>query len=135
MRFTPGANGYESIFLDYNHTELTKDYTFKVNEDCGKVFSSSADGLILSLPRIKGGQTLTLFNTGLDERCELFLFPAADNGIMYAGKGKPYTKLVNTRATQKRGDYIKLATLDARYTKDNTLLWHVVESRGVWEHI
>lgn len=133
MRFTPGENGYRSIFLDFNAIELTEDYKFLVNEDCGKVFSSSID-LTLSLPLIEAGNTLTLFNTGLNGRCELALKPFHGNGILYRGNGKAYKNLINTRETQQRGDYIKLASLNPQLSEDNLMQWQVIESRGIWEH-
>ena len=133
MRFTPAKNGYESIFLDIEHHPLLEDYEFRCNYDSGKVFSSATDGLTLSLQRMVGGNTLTFFNTGLDGQCELIIAPYSEEGIMYRAHGKAGHSLVNPKGTQKRGDYVKLASLDASISENGSRVWHVIEARGVWE--
>ena len=103
MRFSLAECGYETTILDIDHVPLDEDYLFLIHDGCGKAFSSGKDGLVLSLPLLQPSNTLTLFNTGLDERCQLSIKPYNGNGIMYRGHGKSYSNLVNTRATQRSG--------------------------------
>lgn len=132
MRFTPAENGYCSIFLDFNHSELTEDYEYVCSYDSGKTFSTSVDGLEFSFQKMVAGNTVTIFNTGLDGRCGLKLIPWKGEGIMYKGHGLPFSALVNPKETQKRGDYVKLASLDGRRDEAGNKMWQVVESRGIW---
>jgi hypothetical protein len=133
MRFTRAKNGYETIILDIDHIPLTENYKFRCGYDSGKVFSSGVDGLEFTLDRIAPGNTVIFFNTGEDGRCELTVTPYEQNGILYASHGKQGCSLVNTRKTQKRGDYVKLASLSADKPENGCRVWHVVECRGVWE--
>ena len=126
MRFTVGENGYESIFLDLDHIPIDEDYEIVCGADSGKTFSTSTDGIKFRLRKIEPGNVFTIFNTGLTQRCGIEIIPADGNGILYKGHGRPYSNLVNPKEKQRRGDFVTLASLDARLTKDECRMWQVV---------
>jgi hypothetical protein len=132
MRFTRGQNGYESIFLDIDHIPITEDYEIVCGWDSGKTFSTENDRKF-SLQKIQPGNVFTIFNTGVDGRCGIEIIPFKGNGILYKGHGRPFSNLVNPTDKAKRGDFVTLASLDARLTKDECRMWQVVNCRGFWE--
>ena len=52
--------------------------------------------------------------------------PNASDGILYVGGLVDDKDLINTQATSKVGDYVKIASLNS------TAHWTVVEAQGVW---
>ena len=133
MRITKSPNGYEKIILEVDRIELEDDYEYVCSYDSGKTFSTSKDGLIFSLQEIVGGNVVTILNAAPNQTCEISIKPHEKDGILYKGHGRPLSNLVNPKATQKRGDYVTLASLDARLARDGCRMWQVIDCRGFWE--
>jgi hypothetical protein len=108
-------------------TEKTANYTVVADTDCGKVFSSKLDGMVFTLPAISGGQVHMFVNTAEDETAKMSISPNASDGIMYVGSNTDDKDAINTKATQKKGDFIMLKSSEA-----GTVAWQVVASRGIW---
>ena len=106
--------------------EKTSNYTVVITTDSGKTFTSKTDGVVFTLPSIAVGNVFTFINTARDGVAGLTISPAALDGITYAGSSTDDKDLINTKATSKEGDYVKLAALDG------TTAWQVVEAKGIW---
>ena len=126
LRLTVYPNGLASFLVDSNAEEKTANYTVVINDDSGKTFISTLDGITYTLPSIAIGNTITFVNMAEDGAAALNISPAALDGITYAGSSTDDKDLINTKATAKKGDYVTLASLDG------VVAWQVVESRGVW---
>lgn len=127
LRATVFPNGLASFFVDSNAVEKTANYTVAVNDDSGKTFVSTLDGIVFTLPSIAAGETVTFVNMAEDGTAALNISPAALDGITYAGDSTDDKDLINTKATAKKGDFVTLASLDG------TVAWQVVAVRGVWD--
>lgn len=125
-RLTNFPNGLSSFLVDSNSVEKTANYTIVINDDSGKTFTSTLDGIVYTLPSIAIGNTITIVNMAPDGTAELNISPDALDGITYAGDSTDDKDLINTKATAKQGDYVTLASLGG------TAAWQVVSVRGVW---
>ena len=81
---------------------------------------------MFTLPSIAIGNTVTFVNMAPDGTGEMSISPAALDGITYVGDSTDDKDLINTKATQKQGDFVTLASLDG------VAAWQVVAVRGVW---
>lgn len=108
------------------HVEKTADYTVVITTDSGKIFSSSLDGITFTLPGIAIGNTLSFVNVADDGDAAMNISPAAADGISYAGSATDDKDLINTKATQIKGDMVTLAGLD------QTVAWQVTQALGIW---
>jgi hypothetical protein len=106
--------------------EKTAAYTVVVVTDSGKIFSSSLDGIVFTLPSIATGENYGFINIADDGDAALNISPAAADGISYAGTSVDDKDLINTKATQVKGDFSRLASFDGA---DH---WQVPESIGIW---
>ena len=104
----------------------TANYTVVTTTDGGKVFSSVLDGMVYTLPAIAIGNTFTFINLGDDGDAKLSVSPASADGITWAGAESDDSDLINTKATQKKGDYAVIASFTAIVT------WQVPAARGIW---
>jgi len=120
------ANRKASLIFQ-KQTEKTADFTVVIVTDSGKVFSSSLDGMVITLPSIAAGEVYTFINTAEDGDAAMNISPAAADGIMYAASATDDKDLINTKATSKKGDYIILKSSEA-----GTVAWQVVGARGIW---
>jgi len=94
-------------------------------EDVGKIFHVTADATI-TLPSTAVGYVYTLVCDGADGTVEITVSPAAADKIMGVDITDADDKdLVNTKATAKRGDYVKIFG-------DGSLGWYVMEIAGTW---
>jgi hypothetical protein len=126
LRLTVFPNGIASFLVDSNAEVKTANYTVIVNDDSGKTFASTLDGIAYTLPSIAIGETITFVNMAGDGQAALNISPAAIDGITYAGSSTDNKDLINTKATSKKGDFVTLASLDG------VVAWQVVAVRGVW---
>ncbi len=97
-------------------------------EDNGKLFvvDAGADNAALTLPAIAAGLTLTVLAIGAFGTTKLVLDPNASDMILGPDiTGADNKDLILTKATQRRGDYVKLIAGDA----DGYM---VTELRGTW---
>tara|TARA_R100001015_G_C4478067_1_gene59480 strand:+ start:128 stop:535 length:408 start_codon:yes stop_codon:yes gene_type:complete len=94
--------------------------------DSGKTFTSKTDGTVFTLPAISIGRTFTFVNTAADGTNALTISPNANDGILYAGSLTDNKDCINTKATSKVGDFVKIASLNS------TAHWTVLEAQGVW---
>ena len=104
----------------------TANYTVVTTTDGGKVFSSVLDAIVYTLPGIAIGNTFTFINIADDGDALLTISPNSNDGITWAGAELDDKDLLNTKATQKKGDYATLASFTAVIT------WQVPVARGIW---
>jgi hypothetical protein len=78
------------------------------------LIAGAVDGGIVTLVNNKDGQLLTVD-------------PNASDGINFGDQVADGVTVVNTAATAKKGDFIKLATLTSAST-----YWSVVDIQGIW---
>ena len=117
----------EAGLTGYNIEQKDTNYTVVIaNGDSGKTFLSNTKDVVFTLPAIAIGNTFTFINTGADGMNNLTISPAAADGILYAGSLTDNKDVINTQATSKVGDFIKIASLNS------TDFWTVVEAQGVW---
>jgi hypothetical protein len=115
-----GLSGYNIEQKDSNYTVVI------ANGDSGKTFLSNTKDVVFTLPAIAVGNVYTFINTGADGQNNLTISPNASDGILYVGGLVDDKDLINTQATSKVGDYVKIAALNS------TAHWTVVEAQGVW---
>ena len=116
----------EAGVTGYNIEAKESNYTVVITTDSGKTFTSKTDGTVFTLPAIAVGNVFTFVNTAEDGTNTLTISPAAADGILYVGGLVDNKDLINTQATSKVGDYVKIAALNS------TDFWTVVEAQGVW---
>ena len=114
-----GVNGYNIEAKESN-------YTVVATTDSGKTFTSKTDGAVFTLPAIAVGNIFTFVNTAEDGTNTFTISPNANDGILYVGGLVDDKDLINTKATSKVGDFVKIAALNS------TAHWTVVECQGVW---
>jgi hypothetical protein len=104
---------------------ITVDKTLDI-EDNGKLFVVTADAKIITMPAVATPVNCAILNGGAFGTIAVNVSPAAADKIQ--GPDLPGTDnkdLINTKATARRGDYVRLATGDA-----NGPL--ATELRGTW---
>ena len=117
----------EAGLTGYNIEQKDSNYTVVIaNGDSGKTFLSNTKDVVFTLPAIAVGNAYTFINTGADGQNNLTISPDSDDGILYVGGLVDNKDIVNTQATSKVGDYIKITSLNS------TAHWTVVEAQGVW---
>jgi hypothetical protein len=120
---------------NYENIDTNKTLTLA---DCGAVQNVIADGLTITLPATSAGATFTIRNggvpasssvgagTGNDASALVTVQPnAADKIQGLAFTAADNKAALNTKATSKVGDYIKLVG-------DGIDGWNVIEARGIW---
>jgi len=123
------AEGFKDPWGAYTVREaLTGTKTFDA-QDCGKLFcaTAAADGDALTLPAVADGFAgAVILCVGAFGTTALTIDPAAADMILGPDiTGADNKDLICTKATQRRGDYVKLESGDA----DG---YHVTELRGTW---
>lgn len=111
--------------LHGEEVEKSAAYTVVTTTDSGKVFKVNTS-VTFTLPAIAIGNVFTFVYTGVDGAANITISPQAADGITYAGSQTDDKDLVLTLATAKRGDYVKLASID------QTVAWQVVDVKGIW---
>lgn len=104
---------------------ITVDKTLDI-EDNGKLFVVTVDAKIITLPAVATPVNCTIVNGGAFGTIAVNVSPAAADKIQ--GPDLPGTDnkdLINTKATARRGDFVRIATGDA-----NGPL--AIELRGTW---
>ena len=104
----------------------TADYTVVTTTDGGKIFSSVLDAIVYTLPAVAIGNTWTFLNLGKDGAAKLTISPNASDGITWAGSETNDKDLINTKVTQRKGDYATLSS----FTPASK--WQLPAIRGVW---
>ena len=116
----------EAGVTGYNIDAKESNYTVVATTDSGKTFTSKTNGTVFTLPAIAVGNVFTFVNTAEDGANTFTISPNASDGILYVGGLVDDKDLINTKATSKVGDYVKIAALNS------TAHWTVVEAQGVW---
>ena len=116
----------EAGLSGYNIEQKDSNYTVVITTDSGKTFLSNTKDVVFTLPAIAIGNVFTFINTGADGQNNLTISPNSSDGILYVGGLVDNKDLINTLATSKVGDYVKIAALNS------TAHWTVVEAQGVW---
>ena len=113
-----GVTGFNLEAKEANYTV--------VNGDSGKTFTSKTKDVVFTLPPISIGRVFTFVNTGTDGANTLTISPNANDGILYAGSLTDNKDLINTKTTQKVGDFVVCASLNS------TSHWTIVDVQGVF---
>ena len=116
----------EAGVTGYNITPKESNYTVVITTDSGQTFTSKTDGTVFTLPAIAIGNVFTFVNTAADGANTFTISPNASDGILYAGSLTDDKDLINTKATSKVGDFVKIASMNS------TAHWTVVEAQGTW---
>ena len=116
----------EAGVTGYNIEAKESNYTVVATTDSGKTFTSKTNGTVFTLPAIAVGNVFEFVNTAEDGANTFTISPNASDGILYVGGLVDDKDLINTKATSKVGDYVKIAALNS------TAHWTVVEAQGVW---
>ena len=125
MQLTSQPNGLNSIFFDKNSVLKSAAYTVVANDDNGKIFYSTIDNMVYTLPSIADGQVYTFVNMAEDGMAKMSISPAALDGIMYV-TATDDKDLINTKATAKKGDTVTI------FNVAGTAYWSVSYARGVF---
>ena len=116
----------EAGLTGYNIEQKDSNYTVVITTDSGKTFLSNTKDVVFTLPAIAIGNVFTFINTGADGQNNLTISPNASDGILYAGSLTDDKDVINTQATSKVGDFVKIASLNS------PAHWTVLEAQGVW---
>ena len=116
----------EAGITGFNITAKESNYTVVITTDSGQTLTSKTDGVVFTLPAIAIGNVFTFVNTAADGTNTLTISPNANDGILYAGSLTDDKDVINTKATSKVGDFVKIASLNS------TAHWTVVEAQGTW---
>jgi hypothetical protein len=116
----------EAGVTGFNIEAKESNYTVVATTDSGKTFTSKTNGTVFTLPAIAVGNIFTFVNTAEDGTNTFTISPNANDGILYVGGLVDDKDLINTKATSKVGDFVKIAALNS------TAHWTVVECQGVW---
>lgn len=126
------------VIVDFNapsyrdpYGEYTKRETISANktldiEDNGKVFFVDTDAVVITLPAVATPTNCKIVNIGAFGAILVAISPNAVDKVQ--GPDLPGTDnkdLLNTKATARRGDFVKLVTGDANGP-------FVTELRGIW---
>jgi len=125
MQLTSQPNGLNSIFFDKNSVLKSAAYTVVANDDNGKIFYSTIDNMVYTLPSIADGQVYTFVNMAEDGMAKMSISPAALDGIMYV-TATDDKDLINTKATAKKGDSVTI------FNVAGAVYWSVSHARGVF---
>lgn len=120
------ADAYRDPWQAYSVREaITVDKTLDI-EDNGKLFVVTVDAKIITMPAVATPVNCTIINGGAFGAVAVNVSPAAADKIQ--GPDLPGTDnkdLINTKATARRGDFVRLITGDANGPI-------VSELRGTW---
>lgn len=117
---------YQDPYREYTKRETISGAKTLDIEDNGKVFFVDTDAQVITLPVVATPVNCKIVNLGAFGAVAVNISPAAADKVQ--GPDLPGTDnkdLINTKATARRGDFVKLATGDA-----NGAL--VTELRGIW---
>lgn len=127
MGLTNFPNGVDTTVVR-DGVEKTAAYTVVVNTDSGKTFYVQK-AVTFTLPAIADGEIYTFVNMSPDGTAALTISPAAADGINYIGSKVDNKDLINTAATAKKGDYVKIGSIQGSATAG---AWEVMDISGVW---
>jgi hypothetical protein len=122
---------FDALSFRDPYAEYTKRETISANktldiEDNGKVFFVDTDAVIITMPAVATPVNCKIVNIGAFGAVAVNVSPAAADKVQ--GPDLPGTDnkdLINTKATARRGDFVKLITGDANGPI-------VSELRGIW---
>ena len=117
----------EAGVTGYKIEEKSSNYTVVISTDSGKTFTSKTKDVVFTLPAIAVGNVFTFVNTAEDGTNNLTISPNASDGITYKGSSTDDKDLINTQATSKVGDYVKIQAMNGDVTA-----WQVTDVQGVW---
>jgi hypothetical protein len=103
----------------------TADYTM-AEADCGILTIVTVDAKTITLPATVVDYSFLIMNGCMDGTCAVTISPNASDKIMGNGYTSADNKdIVNTKATAKYGDYVKLVG-------DGANGWMITEIAGIW---
>jgi hypothetical protein len=117
-------------------TILDDDYTL-TEEDSGGTFLMGTDAKVITLPATAAGLEYTIVNSGAAGNNIITVSPQAADGIsgtftlaasVVVDAGVVNKDIINTKATAKTGDFVKLVGTGVA----GTTAWIVVGSAGIW---
>ncbi|VVU94512.1 hypothetical protein CPAV1605_237 [seawater metagenome] len=118
------------FFSDYDAVAQTTDTLVYADDSiqAGKYNTVSNDGTTITLPAVQIGATFIIVNIATDGGALLTISPNSNDKFLtnIAGSiGTDDKDIINTKATQKQYDYVKLVGFNA----DG---WLIDEIRGIW---
>lgn len=114
------------IIDDYAQKETVADNKTLDDGDCGVIQNVTVDAKIVTLPATVVGYSYTIRNGGADGTVAVTVSPNASDKIFGNGFTATDNKdAINTKATAKKGDYIKLVG-------DGVNGWMITEVAGIW---
>jgi len=128
MCLTAFPNGVDTSVVR-DGVRKTAAYTVVANTESGKTFYIDSGAVTFTLPAIADGQVFTFVNMNPDGAAALTISPNANDGIQYKGSKTDDKDLINTAATAKKGDYVKVAAIELSATSG---AWSVTDVSGVW---
>ena len=120
------APKYRDPWAAYTVRELSAGTLTLDIEDQGKLIVADTDATVITLPATATPTNCVVLNIGAFGTVKLSLSPQAADKVQ--GPNLPGTDNVdhtNTKATQRRGDYVKIVTGDANGPI-------IAEQRGIW---
>lgn len=94
--------------------------------DCGYMIYVDTDAKVITLPSTAAGLSYTIVNAGADGTVAVTISPAAIDKFQGCGITAADDKdLINTKATAKLGDYVKIVA-------DGVDGWIIQEMVGIW---
>jgi len=123
MSLTGLPNGVKGVAMGNNPRLIEASETLAASES---VYVKS-DAITLTLPAYAIGLTFRIFNMAEDGSALLTISPNSNDGIAFAAQHADNKDILNTKATQKKGDFVILTCteIDANH-------WIVTDSAGVW---
>lgn len=123
---TAGDTFTGPVIDDYAQKETVADNKTLDEGDCGVIQNVTVDAKVVTLPSTVVGYSYTIRNGGADGTVAVNVSPAAADKIMGNGFTSADNKdAINTKATAKKGDYIKLVG-------DGANGWVITEVAGIW---
>ena len=119
-----GVSGLTAVALTANTTLASNNHSVQK----GKYVSVTGDGKVLTLPAVVIGASFIIVNNNEDGEGLLTISPHTDDQFLVntaGAEGTDNKDISNTKATQKKGDYVKLVGLHA----DG---WLIDDIRGTW---
>lgn len=127
-----GKQNVEEVLVEVSVThdraiKETKSTNYTLDsQDCGKIIQVDTDAVVITLPATVVGLNFTVMNIAEDGQALVSLSPAAADLIVgNDDTGTDDKDLQNTKATAKKGDYVKVIG-------NGTTGWVVMEEVGTW---
>jgi hypothetical protein len=120
----PAFSGLSAITLSADTTLALATHSVQV----GKYVEIATDAKTLTLPAVAVGASFIIVNTAADGEALLTISPNASDKFLVdiaGAAGTDNKDIINTKATQKKYDFVHLMGIDA-------IGWMIADIRGTW---